>query len=135
MPQPGRRVNLFINLATPAAPSWQVAGQATNLSESKQRDNTKVAHKDANDAVSISGSITRSFTLTGFYFRNDAAQAAMDAAFETDTAKQYLIRDTGTGIMQFFGTISNISREHSVDGASTYTVTLDPTETPYNPGG
>jgi len=134
MPQPGRRVNLFVNVATPGSPSFIVAGQGTGLSETKQRDVQRVSHKDSNESVPISGNITRSFNVTGFYFRNDAGQAALDAAFENDTEKQFLIKDTGTGISQFMGKCTSISREHGVDGASTYTVTLEPTETPYNPG-
>lgn len=134
MPQPGRRVNIFMNLGTSGSPNFNVAGQATNLSESKQRDVTRVSHKDSNDSVPISGNITRSFTLNGFYFRNEVVQAAMELAFELDVERQYQIRDTGNPILQFFAKITAISREHSVDGASTYTVTLEPTETPYNPG-
>lgn len=134
MPQPGRRVNLYMNLGTIAVPSWNVVGQSTGLTWSKQRATERVAHKDSNDTVPVGGSITRSASLTGFYFRNDAAQAALDLAFEVDIDKQFRIIDTGVPIQQFLGKVTNIEQTHPVEGSSTYTITLEPSETPYNPG-
>ena len=134
MPQPGRQVNLFMNLGSTSVPNWIAAGQATSLDSSAQRDTQRVNHKDSNESIPISGSISRSYSLAGFYFRNDAVQAAMKLAFQTDTEKQYRVVDTGAPTEQFFGKITAFNASHPVDGASTYNITLEPTETPYNPG-
>lgn len=128
MPQDGREVRLFVQKNA----SWYVVGQSTDFQESKSRSVQRVSHKDSNDSIPISGSIERTMTLNGFYFRNDVGQATLDLAFETDSEEKYRIYESGQAIKEFKAKCTNIQRSHPVGNAATYTVTLEPTETPYS---
>lgn len=128
MPQDGKYVNLYGKVNS----AWYVIGQATDLQVSKSRSTQRVQHKDSNDSIPIAGSIERTFTLNNFYFANDAGQAAIDSAFETDTEMEFRMYEYGTAKKQFKAKVTNIQQSHPVGNAATVSITLEPTETPYS---